>query len=537
MVKLDSSGYFGSFKRVFYICIYFVLLFCNSAFADIKSDFSTYDFQETLELELGSDNPIYKFFLKREFNPFWFNKNQLVNSLYKSIYQTEAHGLPKLRYSETNLKKHISELNYYQFEILATSTVLQIISDLYTGSIKPSDFSKNINIFANPINEELVLARFNDDIDLENLIFSYAPSKLEYTNLMLEKKRLEEIALNNTWGIVVPEDKFLGFNLLHPNVKILRSRLHKMGYIGYDTGSEHYDAELKSSVQMFQADFGLNDDGVAGKHTLQAINISAKTRLIQAIVNLERLRWNRFPKRKRYILVNQPNFQAYLYEDDEVVWQSRIVIGLPDHQTVEFNDTMTHMIINPTWHVPRSISIEEYLPIIQEDPEFLVDNEMVLLVRGTDKKIDPSLIDMSKFEPNNFPFEIKQMPSNVNALGVVKFMFPNKFNIYMHDTPMKELFFKDERTFSHGCVRLQDPFQFAHMLLKSQVSNPENTFQSVLRTKEETQINLKEGIPVNITYRTVFFDNYGQPQYRADIYGRDALLFMALQDAGLSTNI
>ena len=104
----------------------------------------------------------------------------------------------------------------------------------------------------------------------------------------------------------------------------------------------------------------------------------------------------------------------------------------------------------------------------------------------------------------------------------------------MHDTPMKELFFKDERTFSHGCVRLQDPFQFAYQLLKSQVSSTEKTFQSLLSTKQETQINLKESIPVNITYRTVFFDNYGQPQYRADIYGRDALLFMALQDAGFA---
>ena len=104
----------------------------------------------------------------------------------------------------------------------------------------------------------------------------------------------------------------------------------------------------------------------------------------------------------------------------------------------------------------------------------------------------------------------------------------------MHDTPMKELFFKDERTFSHGCVRLQDPFQFAYQLLKAQVSRPEITFQSLLSTKQETQINLKEAIPVNITYRTVFFDNYGQPQYRADIYGRDALVFMALQDAGFT---
>ena len=160
---------------------------------------------------------------------------------------------------------------------------------------------------------------------------------------------------------------------------------------------------------------------------------------------------------------------------------------------------------------------------------------MRLIVRGTDESIDPKLIDMSKFEPNNFPFLIKQDPSNINALGVVKFMFPNEFNIYMHDTPMKELFFKDERTFSHGCVRLQDPFQFAFKLLSPQESDPEKKFQKVLSSREERQINLQEEVPVRITYRTVFLGDYGQPQYRADIYGRDAAVFSALEEMGVRT--
>ena len=213
------------------------------------------------------------------------------------------------------------------------------------------------------------------------------------------------------------------------------------------------------------------------------------------------------------------------------------MIGLPEHQTQEFSDVMTHLIINPVWHVPRSISIEEYLPILQDSPDFLEDNDMSLIVRGTNQTIDPKLIDMSKFEANNFPFMIKQNPSNINALGVVKFMFPNEFNIYMHDTPMKELFFKDERTFSHGCVRVQDPFQFAFNLLASQENDPQEKFQTLLLSREESQINLKEPIPVSLVYRTVFFGNYGQPQYRADVYGRDAAVFMALLDEGVSTEL
>ena len=526
--------YNGFFKKDFFFALFLMLSFPLCLPATASNNFSSAKFKVALELKYEAENSIYKFFLNRGFTPFWITNQERVSSLLRAIDLSDEHGLPRSRYSEKQIKKEYKELKYYQIEIRATETLLKLISDLYSGVVDPEILDDKINVKASKIDHDFILDQLETNLEIDKFIYSFAPKLPEYKNLMLEKRRLEGVIAENGWGGVVPEGKFLGFNLVHPNVKILRSRLNKMGYLAHDTGSERYDAELRSSVQLFQADFGLNDDGVAGEYTLQAINISPQTRLIQTIVNLERMRWSRFPKRSKYILVNQPNFHAYFFEEGEIVWQSRIVIGLPDHQTVEFNDTMTHMIINPTWHVPRSISIEEYLPIIQEDPNFLVDNEMVLLVRGTDTKIDPSLIDMSKFESNNFPFEIKQLPSNVNALGVVKFMFPNKHNIYMHDTPMKELFFKDERTFSHGCVRLQDPFQFAYQLLKSQVSSPEVTFQSLLSTKRETQINLKDAIPVNITYRTVFFDNYGQPQYRADIYGRDALLFMALQDAGLN---
>ena len=181
----------------------------------------------------------------------------------------------------------------------------------------------------------------------------------------------------------MPRGKFLGYNLNHPNVGKLRTRLFQMGYLTFDGGSELLDAELKSAIQLFQADHGLNDDGVAGDFTLQAINISPKTRLIQVLVNLERIRWSDFTNKSKYILVNQPNFQAYLFENDRITWQSRVVIGLPEHQTQEFSDVMTHLIINPVWHVPRSISIDEYLPIIQENPEFLEDNDMTLIVRWT----------------------------------------------------------------------------------------------------------------------------------------------------------
>ncbi len=424
------------------------------------------------------------------------------------------------------------ELNY---EANLMNSFLSLASDLKSGVLNPTEVDPFINVKPNEIDIESLLIRLNDQSNITQIIYDFAPKTLEYTRLLLELEKLKKISVDQDWGDLIPENQILGFKLVHENVRYLRNRLYKMGYLTFNSLSNLYDLELKSAVQLFQADHGLNDDGVAGNYTIQALNIPPETRLMQVAVNLERIRWDNAPPTKKQIIVNQPNFHAYLFEDSEIKWQSRVVIGLPEHQTKEFTDLMTHMIVNPVWHVPRSISIEEYLPILQEDPEFLKDNDMRLIVRGTKKDIDVNLIDMKQFEPNNFPFEIKQNPSNINALGVVKFMFPNKYNIYMHDTPMKELFFKDERAFSHGCVRVQDPFQFAFQLLSEQENDPQGKFQKVLNTKQETQINLVEAIPIKIVYRTVFFGDYGQPQYRADVYGRDALVYMSLSDAGVST--
>ena len=526
------------------LLVCFSLLAINSSYAnenikvDLPDQFFSHEFEVLLMTKSLENDALTKFYAKRLFKPFWYGENKRIIEFKKVVDKSSDHGLPESKYNFLEKSKNKS---VYEFEILTMESFISLISDLNSGILKPNEIDPKISVYPKKINREEVLGKLEKLIvnnrSIDDLVFEYAPNDLEYRKLLNELARLRDVIVNNEWGEPVPEDKFLGYKLNHSHVAKLRTRLFGMGYLAYDNGSNLYDEEVKSAVQLFQADHGLNDDGVAGNYTLQAMNVSPKTRLTQVLVNLERIRWSDFSTEPKYVMVNQPNFHAYLIEDDMVVWKSRVVIGLPEHQTQEFSDIMTHLIINPVWHVPRSISISEYLPIIQENPEFLKENDMSLIVRGTDQKIDPSLIDMSKFEPNNFPFLIKQNPSNINALGVVKFMFPNEFNIYMHDTPMKELFFKDERTFSHGCVRVQDPFQFAFNLLGYQELNPEEKFQKFLQTKQESQINLIEPIPVNLVYRTVFFGDYGQPQYRSDIYGRDAAVFMALQDAGVIAQI
>jgi murein L,D-transpeptidase YcbB/YkuD len=201
-------------------------------------------------------------------------------------------------------------------------------------------------------------------------------------------------------------------------------------------------------------------------------------------------------------------------------------------ETPEFSGVVTYMVVNPTWHIPDSIAIRDYLPKLQRDPMVLKRQNIRLLTRGG-TEINPKLVDFTQYTPENFPFRIKQRPNDDNALGRVKFMFPNEHSVYMHDTPHRELFARDARAFSNGCIRLEKPVELAGILLAGQVSDPAAAFDGWVAAKKERHVDLARSIPVHIVYRTVWFDD-GAVRYRADVYGRDARVFEALEAEGVT---
>tara|TARA_A100001015_G_scaffold62326_2_gene68694 strand:- start:4197 stop:5852 length:1656 start_codon:yes stop_codon:yes gene_type:complete len=531
-------------RRLLFLGVTSIVFILNiSAFASFSQESQSKELslRSALKSSLGEfykmGDPISLFYFERNYEPFWIENRKRLESLSRSLSEAGSHGLPEYRYPLGELKEAIFEDDPTQkakLELMATEAFLLFAQDISGGILKPNMIDANINVDPQRREASELLASLTESFDVSSFFENLFPRSNEYEYLVGELRRMRDILRNGSWGDPVPSGTTLQVGMTHEHVPFLRKRLSKMGYPVSQTNQRLFDEQLDASVKKFQEYHGLNPDGVFGKRSIEAINVSPKTRLVQVLVNLERMRWNNQDRGTEYVSVNQANFYAYFKSGNKKVWESRVVIGLPSNQTAEFNDTLTHMVVNPTWHVPKSIAVDEYLPLIQKDSNFLVDNEMVLMVRGTDTIIDSSLIDMQAFTPDNFPFLIKQIPSNINALGMVKFMFPNKFSIYMHDTPMKELFFKDERTFSHGCIRLQEPFEFAYSLLRNQVVDPVNKFQEILKKEEETYINLSRNIPVYITYRTAFFDDFGQVHYRADVYGRDALVYMALADAGVS---
>jgi murein L,D-transpeptidase YcbB/YkuD len=194
---------------------------------------------------------------------------------------------------------------------------------------------------------------------------------------------------------------------------------------------------------------------------------------------------------------------------------------------------MTYFVVNPTWHIPDSIAQRVYLPKLKRDPNVLANSNMRLFTRaGTE--INPRLVDFTQYTSANFPFRVKQNPNSANALGRVKFMFPNQFSIYLHDTPSRDLFNRDARAFSNGCIRLEEPLELAYVLLQGQVSDPVAAFAGWQAGGAERHVNLDRPIPVHIGYRTVFVDEEGEVRYRDDIYGRDARVFRALEAAGVT---
>ena len=312
----------------------------------------------------------------------------------------------------------------------------------------------------------------------------------------------------------------------------MRNRLIAMDYLDRNNGRT-YDRVMTDAVKQFQIDHGLNGDGIVGGETLKQINVGVETRLQSVLVALERERWFNTERGKRHILVNLPDFTAKIVDDGVVTFRTRSVVGAnrDDRPTPEFSDMMEHMVVNPSWYVPRSIVTNEYLPALKRNANAA---SHIIITDSRGRSVSRGSVNFSRYTARNFPFSMRQPPSRSNALGLVKFMFPNKHNIYLHDTPAKSLFARDVRAFSHGCIRLADPFDFAYALLAKQSDDPEGDFQRVLRSGQETRVKLETPVPVHIIYRTAVTNARGHTEYRADIYGRDAKIWDALAKAGVA---
>ncbi len=486
----------------------------------------------------AKDKDVAAFYKSRNYEPIWTGKGSKDSARRKAflaaVADADAHGLPADRYDADKIKSGLkaaktqTERGFLEVEL--SQMFLQYAQDIQSGILTPSKVDSGIVRALPRRNRTQTLVAFSKSSP-RGFIKTLPPKAAEYTRLMKEKLALEKRVGQGGYGPKVTASA-LKPGQSGAQVVALRNRLITLGYMKR-TASQTYDANLQKAVQTYQQAQGLNTDGVAGAGTLKMINASAQDHLKSVIVAMERERWMNRNRGKRHVWVNLTDFTAKIVDNDKVTYQTRSVIGkdTSDRRSPEFSDVMEFMMVNPTWNVPRSIATKEYLPMLKKNPNAV---SHLRLVNSKGQTVNRGAVDFNQFSARTFPFSMKQPPSRGNALGLVKFMFPNKHNIYLHDTPSKNLFSRETRAFSHGCIRLADPFDFAYALLAKQSSDPEGTFHRALDSGKETRIDLKSPVPVHIVYRTAVTQPKGLTQYRGDIYERDAKLFNALSKAGVS---
>lgn len=287
-----------------------------------------------------------------------------------------------------------------------------------------------------------------------------------------------------------------------------------------------FDSVVYRALVVFQQQHGISDDGVIGPNTLSVLNTPLSHRIQQLHVALESWRWMPNNFSDFFVFVNIPAYQLDVYKKGVIDLTKKVMVGKPIFKTVVFNNYIRYLELNPYWNVPFSISTNEILPKLKRNLSYLNRQDMKVFAGG--KEINPYSVNWSNISKRNFKYSIRQEPSAKNALGTVKFMFPNKYNIYLHDTPSKSLFVKAERAYSHGCIRLDNPVQFAEYLLQDNPKWDANKIQSVLDGKKNTRVSLDKKVPVYITYFTAWVDSDGVTHFQKDVYDKDKVVIEAL---------
>jgi murein L,D-transpeptidase YcbB/YkuD len=312
----------------------------------------------------------------------------------------------------------------------------------------------------------------------------------------------------------------------------LRRRLAVSGDLGPgpDENSLYFDATLTSAVKRFQQRNGLKADGIVGRSTIGMLNVPVEQRIRQVVVNLERWRWLPHDLGTRYIMVNTADFNLKTVKNGRVYLQMRVVVGRPARRSPVFSASMTYLVVNPYWNVPRTIAVEDILPELQKDVSYLAQRGIRVFQSWelNAPEVNPATVDWQAYHANRFPFKLRQDPGPYNDLGRFKFMFPNPFAVYLHDTPNRSLFKRVQRDFSSGCIRVEAPFVLANFVLAGDGRWTSDALSEAIENGETRTIRRKRPIAVHLLYMTAWADETGAIQFRRDIYDRDHDLDRAL---------
>ncbi len=547
-------------RKKFGIWLGMAVFICILFFQGTTLKASELEFQESAsEVILNSlQNQPKRSFLRRLYTqllflPAWMHEKELspaAKELFKVIKNEGTLDIHGKLFQDTLLLEQKAKELYANGGTLAQKVDLEFkISQLYEGytnyayfgSINWGAFNARIaNLKVNDVSTEWVLHRPEADPiaivenavlgkSLEKQLKAVVPTAYRYKALQKELKKYMNIRATGGWPTVVLNGK-LKVGKSDEGVIALRERLRITG--DYKPCKEDspedivYDSCLEKAVKHFQSRNGLLADGVVGAGTLRVLNKSVEDRITTIRLNLDRIKW--LPKReaKRHIIINIPAFRLYFEEDGKLIQTMRVVTGKPNHPTPIFSDTVEYIVLNPYWNVPKSIIQKEFVPKLIRNPNAMA-KKGIEIRQGWGKNakiVNPATVNWRNYvDGTPMPFHFAQLPGKRNALGKVKFLFPNKFAVYMHDTPSKSLFNRNKRAFSHGCIRLQKPRELLKTFSTFNSNIDFDKAQEVLKGKQKKHISLKEKVPVDVIYLTAWVDYDGTLQFRDDVYHYDAM--------------
>ncbi|MFO8098305.1 MAG: L,D-transpeptidase family protein [Salinibacter sp.] len=488
-----------------------------------------------------------RFYVGRRFEPAWTDDTAptpRADSLVAALRAAEQHGLRPSDYQVSTLDslravlqaqadagEPLDPRRLSDFELLCTDGFFLYGTHLLHGRLD-SETHTPIGTADRRADDLLnQLRAVEDGTPLRTALATLAPSNPEYTALTRLRAEYQSIASEGNWP-TLPDGPKLERGVQSDRVPPLRRRLQATDDLSDTAAADRtvFDSTLAVAVTRFQARHGLDTDGIVGPATRAALNVPVADRIQQLEVNLERWRWLPRDLGTPHVRVNIAGFELQVMEKDTEVLKMRVVAGTPYRQTPVFSDQISYLVFNPYWNLPTRIATQDKLPAFKSDPS-RVDAQGYEVLRGWGadaRPIDPSTIDWDRLSASNFPYRLRQRPGPQNALGQVKFMFPNAYSVYLHDTPARALFGRSERSFSSGCIRVERPLDLAAFLLRENEGWSPARIRSTVGGSREQTVVLNRNVPVHLLYWTAWMDG-DTAQFRRDVYSRDGPVATALR--------
>jgi len=484
---------------------------------------------------------LYFFYGSRHFEPLWLSQGADGKVMFSAnaekiiavFKRSELEGFRPSDYLTANLDPAAAGTDPAKLAALETAfsaAAIKYAQDAFGGRISPLQVNKTWTIEPKRINEAEVLVKLAASDDPGQVLLDLSPKQREFVALRAALAKFYNSDEVVDAAVTIPEGVTLKPGMKDERVTLLRQRLDVPEPDIPETAGAaatvdiNYDAALVEAVKAFQSSLGLEADGVVGPATIAALNGGSATTKEDIIANMERWRWEPDDYGRFEVEVNIPEFRLWIKKDGKVVHTTRVVVGRPQNQTPIFNNSIKHIVVNPYWNVPPSIATNEIKPHLLSNPGYLDGQNMEMLSGG--KVINASAIDWTQTNINNF--HIRQRPGRGNALGQIKFLFPNEHDVYLHDTPSKSLFARTFRAYSHGCVRVENPMEFASALLNIEPELNLQTLEAAIGDKERW-FNLENHIPVHLSYFTLRVDEDGTIRSYGDVYGANKKLIELLE--------